>query len=407
MDTALRFYASYRERGALGVARPHCSLRTVLVLRRSTSSMARPLSKRKLLPEAHGVMPAGASRDVTFGPRAPPPPDAKHSRHGGGGSPSRESWMSSSSSSQPREPWPTPPRKTSKSKAPASNSTVSETATATVSSSASSQAGALPAQAVSRSLEDIAAACSPPAHVDRLSGPELEPPLLRALIDLVRRNMRDYVSCDDSREKRAELVHPDTRIVAVRSGAQLLGFASYRLNVEEEGVCVCYLYELQLEPVARGMRLGSTLVGVVEEHARSAGSLGLMLTVHTRNASARRFYRSETLGFEPSPLSPAECAPPSISASCEYEILQKMWDPAGRATLAKKGAQAKRFNYLAAIERGELTIKVVMKAGHSRTTSPSPVRQQSGEAQQLDDTQRSTKNDAAPPTPPRLPRRRR
>ena len=362
--------------------------------------MARPLSKRKLLPEAHGMVAPEASRSAISGPSAPPPPDAKHSKPDCG-SPQRNSATcpssSSSSTAQPREPWPTPPRNTGKAKAAAPSAPVAKP-------SATSEAPIADASA-SRTLDAIAAACTPPARVDRLSGPPLDPALLRALMDLVRRNMRNYVAVDDSQEKRADLVHPDTRVVAVRSGAQLLGFASYRLNVYEEGVRVCYLYELQLEPIARGMRLGSTLVGVVEEDARRAGSLGVMLTVHMRNASARRFYRSETLGFEASPLSPAECAPPAIAASCEYEILMKLWDSAARATLAKKGAQARRFNYLAAIESGELRIKVVMKGGRSRAASPSAVAQRAAEPP-LDDTQRSTKSDA-PPTPPRLPRRRR
>ena len=221
--------------------------------------------------------------------------------------------------------------------------------------------------------------------------------MLRALVDLVRRNMRDYTSKDDSKEKRAELCHPDTRVVAVRSGSQLLGFSSFRLNEDEQGVKVCYLYELQLEPIARGMRLGSTLVDEVEAEAKRAGSLGLMLTVHTRNTSARKFYQSSHMGFEVSPLSPAECAPPSVAQSCEYEILQKIWDAGARKTLGKKGAQAKRFNYLQAIDQGEMSIKVVMKC--SRAASPT-------EDVEGVNTQKSKVSEAdAPPTPKRRARR--
>lgn len=363
-------------------------------------AVSRPLSKRKLLPEAHGYSASPKDGESISGPSVPPPPEAKQSK------PSTTDGGHSSSSCPPTPPRaepPTPPRNKTKAKAfstATSCTTSAAGSSCSASFGASSASGAVPTTAASepaRQLDAIAAACTPPARVDRLSGPQLEPPLLRALVDLVRRNMRDYTSKDDSKEKRAELCHPDTRVVAVRSGSQLLGFSSFRLNEDEQGVKVCYLYELQLEPIARGMRLGSTLVDEVEAEAKRAGSLGLMLTVHTRNTSARKFYQSSHMGFEVSPLSPAECAPPSVAQSCEYEILQKIWDAGARKTLGKKGAQAKRFNYLQAIDQGELSIKVVMKC--SRAASPT-------EDVEGVNTQKSKASEAdAPPTPKRRARR--
>lgn len=158
-------------------------------------------------------------------------------------------------------------------------------------------------------LEDIAAAATPACSVASCSGDLLPPPLLRAVLDLTTRNLKEIgVTPAELRAKRGELSHAETQIVAVRSGANLLGFAAYRLTVEE-GVSVAYLYELHVEAYARGMRLGSELVHEVERRGREGGARGLMLTVHTRNEAARRWYKGK-LHFEVSPISPACCAPP-------------------------------------------------------------------------------------------------
>ena len=67
-------------------------------------------------------------------------------------------------------------------------------------------------------LEAIAANCTPPARVEHHSGAELDPPLLRAVVDLTRRNMQDYVGgAWDEIAKREELAHAETRHIAVRA----------------------------------------------------------------------------------------------------------------------------------------------------------------------------------------------
>ena len=210
-------------------------------------------------------------------------------------------------------------------------------------------------------LDAIAAGCTPPARVEHHNGDALDPPLLRAVVDLTRRNMHEYVGgAWDENGKREELTHGEMRYIAVRAGRQLVGFAAWRLT-HEEGVLVGYLYELQLETIARGMGLGSGLLSAVESAARSAGAHGVMLTVHTRNQAARRFYKSETIGFQVSPMSPAACAPPIVAEACDYEILQKLWDDDSRRLLLKKGAAARRANYLGAIEDGRFKVRCVMK----------------------------------------------
>ena len=215
-------------------------------------------------------------------------------------------------------------------------------------------------------LDTIAAACSPPARVDRASGTELPPPLLRAVVDLTYRNMRGYAGgAWSSAEKRDELSHADTRHIAISSGRQLLGFAAWRLTYEE-GVLVGYLYELQLEEAARGMRLGSGLLAEVDAAARAAGAHGLMLTVHSDNKAAGRFYAN--VGFEVSPMSPAMCAPPIMAQACKYEIMQKIWDADSHRELLRKGGDARRENWIDAIDSGSLKVRCVMKK-HRRSVS--------------------------------------
>lgn len=101
------------------------------------------------------------------------------------------------------------------------------------------------------------------------------------------------------------------------------------------------------------------MVEDVKRRGRAAGARGLMLTVHLANVSARRFY-TDRLSFEVSPISPANCAPPATAATCNYEVLQLMWDEGARDELRKRGAAARRVLYTEAIEQGRLKIRLVM-----------------------------------------------
>ena len=212
-------------------------------------------------------------------------------------------------------------------------------------------------------LSRVLAAATPPAAVEYYSGPDLPPPLLRQTVDLVRRTMGPFAGSRgvDVRRKREDMRHPDTRVIAVRAAASaaLLGFASYQLTVEE-GVPVAYLLELHLEPFARGMSLGSELVRDVERLGREGGAGGVMLTVHASNEAAKRFYTS-AMRFEVSPISPSQCAPPSMAGSCDYEVMQKLWDESARRTLRKRGAAARRALYVEAMDEGRLAVKLVMR----------------------------------------------
>ncbi len=213
---------------------------------------------------------------------------------------------------------------------------------------------------------------SPTASVERCSGSELTPPSLDGVVDLVERNMKPHYGATWNRaEKAEELGDPKTRFLILRSseGDALLGFAAYQIVVEET-VKVAYIYELQLEAATRGFGLGSELVREVEKEGRAAGALGLMLTVHTSNTLARRFYEG-ALRFEVSPISPSACAPPALAARTGYEVMQLIWDEESRRRLVKRGEKAKQSLHAEAIEEGSFKVRVGMFGGDDRRAARS------------------------------------
>lgn len=216
-------------------------------------------------------------------------------------------------------------------------------------------------------LQKSCAGTKPRSIVEYYHGDALPAALLRAAVDLTRRNMTGIAGPKwSASEVREDMCHADTRLIAVKTGPLLLGFASYRLTLEE-GQKVAYLYELQLEPHARGLGLGSELVQEVERLGRKGGAGGIMLTVHTCNLAAKRFYTGR-MEFEVSPISPALCAPPVIANTCDYELLQRFWDSTARRALRKRAAAARRQLYIDAMECGRLKVRLVMsKGGHGPT----------------------------------------
>jgi GNAT superfamily N-acetyltransferase len=206
------------------------------------------------------------------------------------------------------------------------------------------------------------------------------------LLALARGNIERFVSHWDARERSSELAHSATRLLILRSNevataaastsnaavssattdgdrrmsrrlsaldaspsksaeacgqGTLAGFASFRFVVQET-LPVLYLLELQLDERWRRRGLGSLLLEAVEGIGRAARRPchGLLLTVHLRNAAARRFYRAK--GLEESPVSPSLCAPAPLAALCEHEVLQRLWNEDARATMKARGALAQR-----------------------------------------------------------------
>ena len=171
---------------------------------RRTMAVSRPLSKRKLLPEAHGYSASPKDGESISGPSVPPPPEAKQSK------PSTTDGGHSSSSCPPTPPRaepPTPPRNKTKAKA-FSTATSCTTSAAGWACSASWNVVCLWRRAHHSSYRPQGSLTPSLLRARLLRGSTVFLDLswsLRCseLVDLVRRNMRDYTSKDDSKEKRA------------------------------------------------------------------------------------------------------------------------------------------------------------------------------------------------------------
>ena len=120
--------------------------------------------------------------------------------------------------------------------------------------------------------------------------------------------------------------------------SSVVGFASFRF-VTQETLRVVYLFELHLEEPRRRQGLGSALLAAVHGHGTAARKQGMLLTVHTRNLNARRFY--DARGLEVSPTSPSQCAPPSVAVQAGYDVMQSLWSDEARETMRKRGTAAR------------------------------------------------------------------
>ena len=205
----------------------------------------------------------------------------------------------------------------------------------------------------------------PALRVDWRTGGSLSPAEAKEAVVLATQNMAQLVAGWDASEREAEILHPATRVLMLRStpiaadGAPsssehaadvqgqslgpdgaLVGFASYRF-VTQETIRVVYLLELHVDTWWRQNNLGSLLLDTVREIGRAGQRQGLMLSVHLTNEAALRFYRAR--GLEASPVSPSRCAPPAIAATAEYEILQCLWDADARLRMKARGDAARLF----------------------------------------------------------------
>ena len=194
-----------------------------------------------------------------------------------------------------------------------------------------------------------------------LTGTTIPAAMLTAVLALVEENVAAYYGASWERAaKHDELAHPDTNLLLLCSGsARICAAATYRI-CHEESVHVAYLYELQVAEHARASGHGSRLMAEIVRIAREAGVAGVMLTVHARNLRARSFYASRR--FEVSPISPSLCAPPALARTCNYEVMQLIWDAEGRRKLQRRGAIAKQRLYLDAMREGSLRIRLTMRS---------------------------------------------
>ena len=57
-----------------------------------------------------------------------------------------------------------------------------------------------------------------------------------------------------------------------------------------------------------------------------------------------------------------------MAQACKYEIMQKIWDADSHRELLRKGGDARRENWIDAIDSGSLKVRCVMKK-HRRSVS--------------------------------------
>lgn len=187
---------------------------------------------------------------------------------------------------------------------------------------------------------------------------------LAKLLELIEKNVRFYYGSEWSyASKRLELSDPEMVIRLQRVGCRITAAVAYKMCYEET-VRVCYIYELHVCEKARGNGMGSRLLKEVEAIAREAGVNGLMLTVHTRNSDAVKFYSHR--GFERSPISPSLCAPPAMSRVCGYDVMQLIWDQQSLETLRRRGEAAKVLLKHKRTEPSIPRVRLKMSSGEKR-----------------------------------------
>lgn len=94
-------------------------------------------------------------------------------------------------------------------------------------------------------------------------------------------------------EKLSDLRHEYQRFLFVlrEKRPQKVAFLSFRWDVEEDEP-IMYIYELFVEPHARGNRIAIMLMTYAEDFCRKLNVRKLMLTVFCRNEAAMRLYRN-------------------------------------------------------------------------------------------------------------------
>jgi ribosomal protein S18 acetylase RimI-like enzyme len=193
------------------------------------------------------------------------------------------------------------------------------------------------------------------AHISYYSSP-LPKNLHRDCMELFERNMGDmYRSSswglnlkekdDDFRHKNARfLVVTDAQIIdgdETKPDPTVLAFSHFRFEGNDEDKPteeVLYLYEIQVNEIARRCGLGRRLMSIMETIAMRANMRCVMLTVFKKNQSAMDFYlhKMKYTIDESSPNSQACCLPRSSlgyaiasittkfeGGSVDYEILSK------------------------------------------------------------------------------------
>ena len=113
---------------------------------------------------------------------------------------------------------------------------------------------------------------------------------LPALLALEARFPGDRLS---ARQFRRHLASTTAHLRVAERGA---AFAGYALLFQRRGSRIARLYSIAVDPSARGLGIGNTLLADAETIARSTGAVALRLEVRTDNPAAVALYRSR--GFD-------------------------------------------------------------------------------------------------------------
>ncbi|GAA5904297.1 hypothetical protein JCM6882_003189 [Rhodosporidiobolus microsporus] len=146
----------------------------------------------------------------------------------------------------------------------------------------------------------------------------------------------------DPAEKRKELFHADSRFLVLYSGSaptpqeKPLGYCIFRFDTEEtaseddDELCdVAYCYELQVDPSARRLGAGKTLMDALERLGKACKMDKTMLTVFKANTEAIAFYKS--VGFDTDEIDPVH-----YGEDVDYCILSKPCTYFSRERLDRK-----------------------------------------------------------------------
>lgn len=169
-------------------------------------------------------------------------------------------------------------------------------------------------------------------HVRSLPAAQLREPTRAAVVALFEANMRDqYERSDwgyDAAAKARELFESEARYLVAESTGddrELLAFAHFRF-VNDDGVEVLYVYELQVAERAQRRGLGKFLMAALLLVARQQRMKLVVLTVFKANTAALAFYQ-RTMGFSVDETSPSACGDDSQA----YEILSRVVAPSARS----------------------------------------------------------------------------
>ncbi|MEI8019255.1 MAG: GNAT family N-acetyltransferase [Schlesneria sp.] len=119
-------------------------------------------------------------------------------------------------------------------------------------------------------------------------------PQLVELLNLLFTQEADFTSDREKQERGLRLIIESTHVgvvLAARDGDQVIGMVSLLFTVSTaEGGPVCWLEDMVVRPDRRGGGLGSRLLQIAIEYARSHGFARITLLTDQLNAGAIRFY---------------------------------------------------------------------------------------------------------------------